>query len=135
MNNQNFSPLKNSELVEIRISNASQTRFNFPDIPNVVKKKITAIEVFKIADIPVAPTGGNALNATAFKDGFITLHSAGKEKIKELPLIALDSQSNNGLMKNLNEMVIEPQKCYLSFSRTTNLVANEVLLLAVYFED
>lgn len=148
MKDQNNSPIQNCELVEVKITNTSQQRFNFPDIPNIKGKRVTAIQVFKASDIAKSPSGLNLLGtgtSAAFGDAFVTLHTAGKEKIKELPLTALHTASNNGLMKNFGEsdkqkgyipgVLIDPQKSIVSFSRTSSLTLDEAVLFVFYYLD
>ncbi len=147
LKDQNNSPVQNCELVEVKITNTSQTRFNFPDVTNIRGKRVTAIQAFKVAEVIKTPSGAATVNDNAFTYGFMTLHTAGKEKIKELPLVALHTGSNNGLMKNFSTasndpkigqshgIVIDPQKSFVSFSATSALVAGESVLFAIYFLD
>lgn len=148
LKDQNNSPVQNVELVEVVVTNTSQLRFSFPDVPNIKGKRVTAIQVFKASEIAKSPTSKNLLGtgtAAAFGDAFLTLHVQGREKVKELPLVALHTGSNGGLMKNFGTsdpqkgytpgILIDPQKSHVAFSRTASLTADESVLFAFYFLD
>lgn len=148
MKDQNNSPVQNVELVEVVVTNTNQQRFSFPDVPNIKGKRVTAIQVFKASEIAKSPSGKNLLGtgtSAAFGDAFLTLHVAGREKVKELPLVALHTGSNNGLMKNFatsdgkggftSGISIDVQKCHVAFSRTASLTADESVLFAFYYLD
>ena len=126
--------IKNCELVEIKIANTTSSRWAFPFSENLKGKKVIGLETYQLANVAKAPSGNALINATAFKDAFLTLQITGKEKIKEIPLVGFVASSNNGLIKTLEPAEIDLQKSYVSFSQTTNLAANESIIFAFYFE-
>jgi hypothetical protein len=126
--------IKNCELIEIKIANTTNSRWAFPFSENLKGKKVTALETYQVANVAKAPSGNDLINATAFMDAFLTLQVSGKEKIKEIPLVSFVASSNNGLIKTIEPDVIDLQKSYVSFSQQTNVVANESIIFAFYFE-
>lgn len=135
MKTANETAIQNCELVTVKVANASATRFPFPISENLRGKKITAIEVYKLADVSKSPMNEANLNDTARLKGFVTLQTAGKEKVKDMPLNTLIASNNNGLVKEFDGIVIDFQKSYITFSETSGLVANEVVMLNFYFQD
>jgi hypothetical protein len=135
MQTQNRQPIQNVELIEVKIKSTATTRFGFPINADLKGKKVSAIEVIAVADTTKTPLGDAVLNATAQKKGYLTLNANGKEKVKNLPLSSLIASNNNGLVKEFDNILIDFDKSYISFSETTGLVADEVVLLAVYFQD
>jgi hypothetical protein len=132
--NANTHTIQNMELVSLKVKQ-SQTRFTFPVLENLRGKKIVSIEVFPNSVLPYGTLGETNCNANAFKQGFLTLQISGREKIKSMPLQSLVSGNNNGLMKTFDKIIINEQKSYVEFSATTNLVDEEVVLIAFYYED
>lgn len=126
--------IKNCELVEVKIANTSSSRIAFPFTENMKGKKVQAVETYQLTNVAKAPSGNALINATAFKDAFLTLQVKGKEKIKEVPLISFTTSYNDGLIKTLEPDTIDLQKSYVSFSQTANLVANESMIFVFYFE-
>lgn len=130
----NTTPIQNVEILILKLK-ANNTKFAFPVIENLHGKKITGIEAFGITQFPTSPLGDNNCNANAFKQCFLTLSIDGKEKVKDLPIGSLVAANNNGLIKTFNDVVINEQKSYVQFSATTNLVDDEVIMIAFYYKD
>lgn len=126
--------INNVEVVSIKLQ-TSNTQFSLPILENLRGKKITAIEVFPISEVPTDRINQANCNATAFKQASLTLSINGKEKVKDLPLQSLVVSNNSGTIKEFGEVVINDQKSYISFSSTSNLVANEVIIIAFYYND
>lgn len=126
--------IDNVEVISIKLK-AGNTRFNFPIIENIRGKKIVAIESWLVANVPSDALGQTNCNKTAFDKGFLTLSSNGKEVVKDIPLNSLAVVNNNGVIKELNELVINDQKSYVSFSNATGIVADEVVILALYYKN
>lgn len=126
--------IDNIELVVIK-TKAGITKIAFPVVENLRNKAIIGIETWKVGTVPKSPLGNATINDTAFNKGFLTLNIDGKEKIKDFPLQALVIANNNGVMKRFNQLKINDQKSYVSFSDSTGIVTDEVVLLAFYFED
>ncbi len=135
MNNANFTPISNTEPCSVKVTSTSQTKFNLPDLPNLRGKKVYGIEAFKVANVSKDSSGNALCNSTAQAYAFLILHVNGKEKIKEMPIDSLVASSNNGLIKNFDNLEIDYQKSYIQFAITTGLVANEVVLLNFYYKD
>lgn len=130
-----LKPIQNCELIEIKIANATSGRWAFPISENLKGKKLVALEVFQVAKVAIAPSGNAVINATAFKNALLTLQLNGKEKVKDMPLVAFEAASNNGLIKQLEAYNIDLQKSYVSFTTQTGVVANESIIFAFYYLD
>jgi len=130
---ENFKT-KNVEIVEVSISNTSQTRFSLPNVPNIQGKKVIAVEIYDLSKVTKAPSGNAILNATVQKYGFLTLSIDGKEKVKDMPFQSLIAANNNGQIFQIENANVDPQKSYVNFATTTGLVANEIVLIAFHYE-
>lgn len=134
LNAPNVKPIKNCELVELKVANTSNSRIYFPINENLKDKKIVGVETFKVANVAKSPVGNAIINATAVKDAYVTLNADGREKVKDIPLSAFDVANNAGFIKNMDGLNINLQKSYVSFAQTSNLVANEAIVFAFYYE-
>lgn len=105
----NFNaPVINYQLVQISAT-ASQTRYYFPDLPNLRDVKTYKITAFHQLLIQKDINGVNLISQSDFENSYITLYSNGFEYIQKLGLSALQTVSRENNFKNMNGgMALQP---------------------------
>lgn len=95
-------PVKRYEQIELVIpAGATQTRFNFPDIPQLrsdVTKAILirALETFSVESIPVDFNGNAVATFASIQKASLTLYVDGVESIFRIPLVKLLNTYGDG---------------------------------------
>lgn len=119
-------PVRRSESVELVIpALATQTRFNFPDIPQLRADTdkdilVRALEVFTAEDMPVDFNNNPLLTFAQLQQGTLTLYVEGEESIFRMPLIKLHNVqgSTNGStfeVRQFQNLRVDWTKSYLYF--------------------
>lgn len=129
-----MNAIQNVEIVEI-VTIAGVSRYKLPSQTSFRDKKVRAIEAWDVSQVAKSPTNATVLNATAFKNTFFTLCVAGRERIKDIPFPALSDPQNYKTKFEINGLVIDNDKSYVTISDTGTISAGEVILLGIYFED
>jgi len=129
--------IKNSQEVEISISNTAQTSFYFGN-EFIIRdaRKITGIEVFSAADMTKTPTGATVISDANLKLGYLTLVTVdgNREVVAQMPLSSLQASNNEGIIREFDMPMINPSKCYVTFGDNAGLTANDVILFNFYYE-
>ena len=137
-------PVRRSEAVELVIpAGATQTRFNFPDIPQLradVSKDILvrAIETFCAEDMPVDFNGVPLLTFAQLQQGTLTLYVEGEESIFRMPLIKLHNVtgSTNGStweVRQFQNLMVDWTKSYLYFPVALGNVIQQAFIMDVSY--
>lgn len=98
----NFNtPVINYQLVQIA-ANQAQTRYYFPDLPNLRDVKTYKITAFHSNLISKDINGVNLVSQSDFENSYITIYSNGFEYIQKLGLSALQTMTRSNNYKNMN---------------------------------
>lgn len=83
------------EFVEIVVPKGStQTRFQFPDIPNLRNSHLFGLQTYNVNEVPKSILSGNAINANA-QNAYVTfVNYGGKEFLKQAPAVIFDTLIN-----------------------------------------
>ena len=124
--------LKRFESIEVNVPNGStNTRFFFPDQPQLRSAMIQAIQLYTPGTLSATPnTGSTMVTEADLKKSFLTLYSGDLQLIYNAPLLAfsniINSASNpyTNSLPDIDNMVISWTKSYISLSSaaaTTNV--------------
>jgi hypothetical protein len=92
--------------------------------------------VHKVGDVPKTPLGNAVLNATAFKNAFLTLKVKGnRDAIHHLPLNALNVPANDGKLKEFDLTDVDFENSYIQFSTAVGLIVDEEVLFSFYYDE
>lgn len=116
--------LRRFEAVEVPIPTGStNTRFYFPDLPNLRNAMIQALQVYTPGTLTATPNTGSALVVEAdMKKSFVTLYSGDLQLIYNAPLFAFNNIINsvtnpyNNELPTIDNMVISWTKSYISLA-------------------
>lgn len=98
----NFSaPLINYQLVQIT-SNQIQSRYYFPDLPNLRDVKTYKISAFHSGLILKDLNNVNVIGQSDFENSYLTIYSNGFEYIQKLGLSSLQTINKENNYKNMN---------------------------------
>lgn len=99
-------------------------------------KRIVAIEAYRVADVSISPEGKAVVNNTAFAKGFLTLATGdSNENCLHIPLTDLCKKDNAGQLFHVDLPPIAATKSKIFFGNTAGIVATEVVLLGIHYED
>ena len=124
--------LKRFEAVEVNIPNGStNTRFFFPDQPQLRSAMIQAIQLYTPGTLSATPnTGSTMVTEADLKKSYLTLYSGDLQLIYNAPLFAFSNiissatpNPYNNSLPEIDNMVISWTKSYISLSSaagTTN---------------
>jgi hypothetical protein len=112
------------EAVEVPIpSGSTNTRYYFPDLPNLRNAMIQAIQLYTPGTLSATPNTGSTMVPVAdLQKSFITLYSGDLQLIYNAPLLAfsniINSATNpyNNDLPSINNMVISWTKSFISLS-------------------
>jgi hypothetical protein len=136
---------KNYELVEMQVAASSGTRVMFQDVPQLRGGNGSAdvivehLEAFSIQAVSSSPLGNTMISIADFKKAFLVLVVAGKEKIKQFPLPALNRIIPDGTtaanfvpaVRDLADVElknVEWSKSYVQFASAPAATAFSILL-------
>jgi hypothetical protein len=133
--------LKRFESVEVSIPlNSSNTRFFFPDLPQLRNAMIQNIQLYTPGTLSASPNTGSALATEAdLKKSFLTLYSGDLQLIYNAPLLAFNNIINSATnpytnsLPDIDNMVISWTKSYISLS-TAAATTNVVYAFGVYYK-
>jgi len=123
-----------SETIELEV--AAQTKFG--DIEILRGRTITAIEFFKVGEVPKTPTQKDVADDTAFQTAFLELRQRGTEiPVSNLPLATMNRPRNDGRMTNFNPTVYDwvNSKVICADPAAVTANANKFFLCVVYYQD
>jgi hypothetical protein len=123
---------KNCETIAVKL--ATGTKYPFSEVQNISGRKILGVEAHLLSNVSLSPNGEALCNATAQKYAYLTLSSGGKEIIKDMPVNSLVATNRNGLIFEMEGSIITLPKSYIQFSKATDIVSGEVVLLTFYYE-
>lgn len=85
--------LKRFELIEVPIpSGSANTRFYFPDAPQLRNASINAIQIFTVGAISATPnTGSTPVSTADLKKSSLTLYSGDIQLVYNAPVLAFNS--------------------------------------------
>jgi hypothetical protein len=138
--------LENHELAEIILpANTTQSKFYFPDMPNLKDSRTFGLQVYTVDQLPVSPNNGNALpsKTQVLNNCFLTLADAnGREFLKDIPAVlfntlVFDLNTSTNLRENnakiLNGQVINWNKSFIRFSAALGNVVPLSFLLSINY--
>lgn len=134
--------LKRFEAVEVAIPTGStNTRFYFPDLPNLRNAMIERLQLYTPGAITASPNTGSTLTTEAdLKKSFITLYSGDLQLIYNAPLLTFNSivssatpNPYSNMAPDIDDMVISWTKSYISLS-TAAATTNVVYAFGVYYK-
>jgi hypothetical protein len=116
--------LKRFESIEVNVPlNSTNTRFFFPDQPQLRSAMIQAIQLYTPGTLSATPnTGSTMVTEADLKKSFLTLYSGDLQLIYNAPLLAfsniINSASNpyTNSLPDIDNMVISWTKSYISLS-------------------
>ncbi len=123
-----------AETVEIKINSTNQTKFYFPELPNLRDKLIERIDTYYVSSISESPEDRALCNNTVMFKAFLVLVSKGNEVINRIPLnnILITATLFNSFPLNL---VIDYTKSYIEIANTASLSASESFIFTFYFNE
>lgn len=142
-----------TQLVEIVLQGVpapgnQQTKIQFPDQPYLRNKKIWALEIFNVGDVPVSPSQNAVISNANMIASFLTLYltdpdnpdSTG-EWVQSVPL-AVMHKIQNAASDPFNRagfimvgQTVSWEKCYFTLAAAFANTANLSFLLNVYHSD
>jgi len=133
--------LRRFEAVEVPIPTGStNTRFYFPDLPNLRNAMIQALQVYTPGTLTATPNTGSALVVEAdMKKSFVTLYSGDLQLIYNAPLFAFNNIINsvtnpyNNELPTIDNMVISWTKSYISLA-TAPATTGVAYAFGVYYQ-
>lgn len=133
--------LNRFEAVEIPIpSGSTNTRFYFPDLPQLRNAMIQNLQVYTTDTLSATPNTGSAPVAYAdLQKSFITLYSGDLQLIYNAPLLAFNNIVNSNTnayafeLPMLQNMVISWTKSYVSLS-TSPTTTGTAYAFGVYYQ-
>lgn len=127
------------EFIEIQIPKGStQTRFNFPDIPNLRNSHLFGLQIYNSNEVEKSILSGNDVNANEQK-GFITfVNYGGKEFLKQCPAVVFDTLFNKQFceqdFKSFVGQKVSYPKSYVEFATAPSDPAKDTsLIFSVYY--
>ena len=116
--------LKRYEAVEVPIPTGStNTRFYFPDLPNLRNAMIQAVQLYTPGTLSATPNTGSTMVPIAdLQKSFLTLYSGDLQLIYNAPLLAFSNIINSATnpysndLPTIDNMVISWTKSYISLS-------------------
>ncbi|MEI6122281.1 MAG: hypothetical protein WCQ95_01500 [Bacteroidota bacterium] len=133
-----MKPILNSELIEIKLDeNVIGEKIMFPLQTNFKGKKVYNIEMFGKELLSASPSGRKLIHLD-YTAGYLTCVSDdGIERIKEMPLKALNWKKNGGFSRPLNKIVIDHERTYFYFPSATldGVDAKSSFMMQVHFSD
>lgn len=121
----------NIEILEVKTTPATITKFMLPDNENLADKIIHSIE-YVGESITNTPSGGSVVSQTVKKKSYLTISSKGNEIIKKVPLYDLDPYFFKGI-KFVFSFIPDLPKCYIECVDITDLIEDNVYMLYLFF--
>lgn len=129
------------ELVEITIpANSTQTRFQFPDIPNLRNSHIFGLQCYKTIEMPNSILSGNAVNANSLKAFITFVNYGGKEFLKQAPAQIFNTIIETGTDKLTEQdfkafvgQKVSYPKSYVEFVTTPSTTVDTALVYSIYY--
>lgn len=128
--------LKKGQFVELIITSATLSQFQFDRQQYLEDKHIVAIEAYSVTDFAKVPTSLSVLvNTTTFANSFIVLSFKGRENFELIPLNTMRRAANNGLRFDCDINDIEWSKSYVRIVSQASQVAGESFGFTFFYED
>jgi hypothetical protein len=129
--------LENAETISLIVPANGATKIPFTENSNLRGKKVYAIEVIQDTGFSTDPHGNPFVDANQVFGSYLSLtdENGKREKIKDLPLIALLPYYNAGVLRYFKPMTIDLQKSYIIYTGPSSLVAGEAYCFVFYFKD
>ena len=117
--------LNRYECIEVAIPTGStNTRFYFPDAPQLRNAMIQAVQVYTAGTLSATPNSGSTMVTEAdMKKIFITLYSGDLQLIYNAPLLSFNNIISSATpnpytnsLPQINDMVISWTKSYISLA-------------------
>lgn len=124
----------NIEILEVKTTPTTITKFMFPDNDNLKNKIIHRIEFVTTALTTKTPSNGIIVSGTVKEKSYLTISSKGDEILKRIPLRDFDPYDYFGF-KFLFSLIPDLPKCYVECADTTDLVEDEIYMFHLFFWD
>ena len=116
--------------VEIPFTTLSQgTNYNFPVIQQLNGAKVYGIEAFHTDDIAITKQGRTVISAAAAANLTVTLVVGQNEDVYQVPYLDLRPGSNSGIIRMLNNKLLDVTNCYITMNSTTGFTANQAAVI------
>ena len=133
--------IKRFESVEVAIPlNSSNTRYFFPDLPQLRSAMITGVQLYTPGTLSATPnTGSTMVTEADLKKSFLTLYSGDLQLIYNAPLLAFSNIINSATnpytnsLPDIDNMVISWTKSYISLS-TAPATTNVAYAFGIYYK-
>mgnify|MGYP003406041045 FL=1 len=130
------SKFEKSILVEVPITAATTGKsFQFPDTPQLVNKFVQGVEVFTVTQVAKTPTQATTVAAAGATGIMVNLQVNNDAVIENIPYYTLISSLNGGLIREFKNIPLNVTKSTILIGDATNIVANTVALICVYYTD
>ncbi|MEI6122280.1 MAG: hypothetical protein WCQ95_01495 [Bacteroidota bacterium] len=129
-----MKPIQNIELIEIQFVQGIN-KYKIPTQTNFKGKKIVGIEAHG-SDTALYSPLGREIEVIGTIGGYLSLDVAGREKVKQMPLMALNPGLNI-FPRPFEGLIINNDKSYIELPAITvdaTMAAKSILLL-FFFED
>ncbi|MBA7514352.1 hypothetical protein ES705_06380 [subsurface metagenome] len=123
----------NVEILEVKTTPTTITKFMFPDNDNLRNKIIHRIEHVTLV-APKTPSDGTIVNGTVKEKSYLTVSSKGDEILKRIPLRDFDPYNYFGF-EFVFSFIPDLPKCYVECVDTTDLVEDQVYMFYLFFYD
>ncbi len=133
--------LKRFESIEVAIpSGSSNTRYYFPDLPQLRNAMIQAVQLYTPDTLSATPnTGSTMVTIADLKKSFLTLYSGDLQLIYNAPLLAFSNIINSATnpytnsLPDIDNMVISWTKSYISLA-TAPATTGVAYAFGVYYK-
>lgn len=125
----------NFRQIEVEIT-ASQQQYSLKEEEILSDcKKIIGVEVYKVANVSVSPTGRPLVNNTVFTKSYLVIATKDSDEVLYMiPLASMDRSTNQGEIFRVDIPPIAPSKCYIKVGSIAGIVAGESFLLGFHYE-
>jgi hypothetical protein len=110
-----------------------QKKINFVYNANVEKVGTYALETFCVDQVAKSPSQNDIVTNLGLASLLVTLVVGDDEQIFSFPATDFNPQRNNGIIRMLDNKVINIPKSYLTIISLTNLSDNQSLMLNFIF--
>lgn len=126
-------PVQRIETFEVQTDGVNRPKLKIGNIDNLNGRKITGIQVWKVADVSIAPSTRPVVADAVFIKSTLTLSVDGEERIDEVPLVAFHAPTNNGFRFELDEKVVNWENSFIQISETAGVNNTDSFLLQVHY--
>ena len=126
-------PVERVEVFEVETEGANRRRLKIGNIDNLLSRKITGIQLWKIGDVSIAPSGRPVVADAVFIKSFLTLSIQGEERISEVPLTAFHQPTNNGFRFELDEKVINWENSFIEIAENTGVNDTDSFVFQIHY--